>query len=247
MKKLLLLAVILLFSLSLASAVTVSNVELLELGEDGFVIGFETDVAIAGHIWFGKTGALGDFTPITTEKKTYHQVQVDGLEPGTVYFYRAAGKQPSGSGYYTGAISLTRTPQITGNSDSSNTDTTGSTNTGSTGGTTNTGSTGTTTSGTPTNPNAKLLFKSGFEGTTDVCTRSDNPSCSTSYACGVDSVIKGVDGAYNWPGDLPGRNAGNMIQDVIGSGCPGTKAACHTLDIINAPGPDGTPTKRTLL
>lgn len=108
MKKIVLLLLVFLFSLSLASAISVQNVELADLGFTGFVVEANLDTSGTAQVLYGKTGALGSSTSLTSTS-TEHLLQINGLQENTVYFYRVVGKDSSGNSY-SSAISLTRTP-----------------------------------------------------------------------------------------------------------------------------------------
>lgn len=88
--------------------IVVSNMEILELGEDGFVVGYTTNVPTTGQVLYGTSGGLGKGTSVQTARSTEHQIQVSSLEAGTVYFYRVTGTDANGN-TYSSQISLTRT------------------------------------------------------------------------------------------------------------------------------------------
>lgn len=108
MKKLSLFLLFFFLFCSLSFAVTVSNVEILELGGDGFVVGWNTDIPTTGQVLYGTSGSLGKGSSIQTSRMTEHQIQVNGLDEGTVYFYRVIGSDTN-SNSYSSLISLTRT------------------------------------------------------------------------------------------------------------------------------------------
>lgn len=90
------------------SNLLVSNVEILELGEDGFVVGYTTNIPTSGQLLYGTSGILGKGTSVHSTQTTEHQIQVSGLQEGTVYFYRVTGSDANGN-TYNSQISLTRT------------------------------------------------------------------------------------------------------------------------------------------
>lgn len=88
-------------------AVSPTNVEVLELGDDGFVVGWSTDVPTTGQVLYGTTGRLGSATNIESSNLE-HQIQISDLNPDQLYFFRVTGTDSKGVSY-TSVIFLTRT------------------------------------------------------------------------------------------------------------------------------------------
>lgn len=108
MRKAVFLLLFLVLLSSFASAVAVSNFEILELGGNGFVVGWNTDVPTTGQIHYGTSGSLGLTSSMQSTRSTQHQIQIDGLPSGTVYYFRGKGNDIDGNGYDS-FIGITRT------------------------------------------------------------------------------------------------------------------------------------------
>lgn len=105
---------------SSVSAVEVSDVQILELGEDGFVVGWDTDVPATSQLFYGATGRLGLVGAEDVNLKTSHQLQIDNLQDNQIYFFRASGQDASGDHYFS-IIGITRTyPKNVDSDDASN-------------------------------------------------------------------------------------------------------------------------------
>jgi len=79
-----------------APALTISNIEVVSVSTSTVKITWETNKSADSHIFYGKTIAYGQSTPLDIAPKTTHSVTIAGLTPTTAYYYKVISKTSGG-------------------------------------------------------------------------------------------------------------------------------------------------------
>lgn len=69
--------------------------ELIGVGEDGFSVGWQTDEPAPTRLAFGPLEFAPDDAIEIPGERTHHLIEVTGLDPDAVYFYRIEGADPA--------------------------------------------------------------------------------------------------------------------------------------------------------
>ena len=66
----------------------ITNIQVSDIGPQEATISWKTSESVESQIEYGKTESLSELKEGTTEKKTEHELELEGLEPETLYYYR---------------------------------------------------------------------------------------------------------------------------------------------------------------
>lgn len=76
---------------------TISSFDSIDLGWTSVTIVWNTNESSTGKVDYGSTSSLGSSVQIDSSRKSSHSIVIDGLSPGTTYYYKAKSSDSSGN------------------------------------------------------------------------------------------------------------------------------------------------------